>query len=188
MEQMPIIKVWQLILKKTPPIIGVIYSKEGDTNKYYHNVNIHIDKASSPEEIVDELQREETVYFGKHLMKKEQLIKLTSQLFESPTKSDDSSGKKKKSLRDRLNLPIHEEKAGKKEAANEIEENQANSDRGQNDIAIIDQDYDPSKHNLQRVFIEDAGQEFLMDSTGNLFDMEGNCVGKAQYEDDDNAK
>ena len=32
---------------------------------------------------------------------------------------------------------------------------------------------------FQRVFVEDLGQELLMDRAGNLYDMEGNLIGQA---------
>jgi len=187
--QLPQIKVHQIIFKKSPPIIGVVYSKDHSSEKFYHNVNIYLEKAKSAIDIVEELQREELVYFGSHLIKKEQLLKLISTLFEkSPTKSDDSSGsKKKKSLRDRLNLPIHQKKteSPKKPFEDHIESIPQNSEEEQNpnNIAIVD-DENPENHHLQKVFVEEANQEFLMDSTGNLYDMEGNCVGKAQYDDE----
>ena len=186
--KMPIIKVFQLIMKRDPAIVGVIYTKPDDKSytKYYHNVNIHMDKAKSAEEIVEELQKEETVYFGPHLIKKEQLLNIVKKLFEpSPTKSDDS--KKKKSLRDRLQLPLHDKKKEPEpnpDLQKAMEEYQQNSDN-ENQNEMPNEEYDPTKHNLQRVFIEDANQEFLMDSTGNLFDLEGNCVGKAQYDEED---
>jgi hypothetical protein len=187
-SKMPIIKVFQLIMKRDPAIVGVIYTKPDDTSdtKYYHNVNIHMDKAHSAEQIVEELQKEETVYFGPHLIKKEQLLNIVKKLFEpSPTKSDDA--KKKKSLRDRLQLPLHDKKKQPEpnpDLQKAMEEYQQNSDN-ENQNEVPNEEYDPSKHNLQRVFIEDANQEFLMDSTGNLFDLDGNCVGKAQYDEED---
>ena len=34
-------------------------------------------------------------------------------------------------------------------------------------------------NNLQRVYVEDLGQEVLMDPAGNLYDMNGNLIGQA---------
>ena len=96
----------------------------------------------------------------------------------------------KKSIRDRLNLPIHEKKNAAKKNFPFKEDIHSNSNREKNfnEENLIDDEYNSKKHNLQKVFIEDANQEFMMDSTGNLFDMEGNCVGKAQYDDEDPQK
>ena len=44
---------------------------------------------------------------------------------------------------------------------------------------------DPSLPRLQRVFIESSNQEYLMDSHGNIFDLEGNYIGQAANEDDE---
>jgi hypothetical protein len=38
---------------------------------------------------------------------------------------------------------------------------------------------------VQRVFVEELGREVLMDKEGNLFDMDGNFIGKAGGEEDE---
>ena len=39
-------------------------------------------------------------------------------------------------------------------------------------------------NNLQRVYVEDLGQEVLMDPAGNLYDMDGNLIGQADGDGD----
>ncbi len=38
---------------------------------------------------------------------------------------------------------------------------------------------------FQKVFVEDLGQELLMDPNGNLYDLQGNIIGQAAGEDDE---
>jgi len=38
---------------------------------------------------------------------------------------------------------------------------------------------------LQPVFVEDLGQELLMEEAGNLFDMDGNCIGQAEGDENE---
>ena len=44
---------------------------------------------------------------------------------------------------------------------------------------------DPDEAPLQKVFVEELGKELLMDMEGNLFDLEGNFIGKANNDDED---
>ena len=44
---------------------------------------------------------------------------------------------------------------------------------------------DPDDPQLQKVFVEELGKELLMDKEGNLFDLEGNFIGKANNDDDE---
>jgi hypothetical protein len=44
---------------------------------------------------------------------------------------------------------------------------------------------DPDDPQLQKVFVEELGKELLMDREGNLFDLEGNFIGKANNDDDE---
>jgi hypothetical protein len=44
---------------------------------------------------------------------------------------------------------------------------------------------DPDEAPLQKVFVEELGKELLMDMDGNLFDLEGNFIGKANNDEED---
>jgi hypothetical protein len=38
---------------------------------------------------------------------------------------------------------------------------------------------------FQKVFVEELGKELLMDEQGNLFDLDGNFIGRASNDDND---
>ena len=38
---------------------------------------------------------------------------------------------------------------------------------------------------FQKVFVEELGKELLMDEQGNLFDLEGNFIGRAANDDEE---
>ena len=63
----------------------------------------------------------------------------------------------------------------------EYDENNADSMRGKMEAMENDE------MELQRVFVEELGREVLMDKEGNLFDMDGNFIGKAGEEEDEEA-
>ena len=66
-----------------------------------------------------------------------------------------------------------EKSLDKKEAPKKSTEKNANAEDGTENVQ------------LQRVFVEELGKELLMDDEGNLFDLEGNFMGKAAGDDEE---
>jgi len=62
-----------------------------------------------------------------------------------------------------------------------------NEDENENLDAGMVENEQELPEGFQRVFVEDLGEELLMDPNGNLYDMNGNLIGQADCDEEDDA-
>ena len=77
-ETLPEIHPISFALKYDPPTIVLQYSRGDDPNQdFAHPVKLVLGRKAAPGEIVDELIREESLYFGPKLIARAQVRNLT---------------------------------------------------------------------------------------------------------------
>eukprot|EP00826_Nyctotherus_ovalis_P064181 TRINITY_DN9409_c0_g4_i4.p1 TRINITY_DN9409_c0_g4~~TRINITY_DN9409_c0_g4_i4.p1 ORF type:complete len:195 (+),score=58.82 TRINITY_DN9409_c0_g4_i4:112-696(+) len=171
-------------LKYTPPtLVMQYYLGEDQRQEYVHKVNVFLKTNVTAEQIVEELVREDPKYFSPQVVPTEQLIRLVQKLIDNKGRKENKlrlKGKamcpfkvaesKEKAGKDKDN---EREVANKKEDYSELKEMDSNNEE---DIIIGDNGKQPIR--LKRVMIEETSQEVLVDEQRNVYDMQGNYMGK----------
>jgi hypothetical protein len=104
-------------------------------------------------------------------------------------KENDNIGAEEKIvINDGVEIKTDSENEGHNDSGEKAQEENLNSAGDRNDENIPEGEINDEE--IQKVFVEELGKEVLMDKQGNLFDLEGNFIGKAEdnsLEDENNS-
>ena len=185
--------------KRKPPSIGILYNLSNTGNKkYLHEICFPtIKKNETAAEIYKTLLKSEPIHLNPEIISEKQIIHIIEQIMSKydipkPIKNNAFVTNQENEMNENLGEDI---KLGDNKRI-PLKENNINTEVGGNNLED-DVDYDKldegmNNENLpegfQRVFVEDLGQEVLMDAQGNLYDEDGNIIGQAASDDEGEAE
>ena len=158
-------------LRYAPPtLVMQYYLGEEKSQKYVHCANVFIKKNDTVKDVIERLIEQHPRYFNSSVMPADQLNLLIQKLM-------DNKGRRMNNLRlktvDHSN--VTEEKPPHSEQLNK--EGNINTTLIEEDI-IIGEAEGKNPVRLRRVILKDENKEVLIDEQMNIYDMEGNHLGR----------
>ncbi len=199
------VKPLKLCAKYNPPMIAVVYVlAQNPSKKYLHEIPIPTqtlqDGSTTSQEIYSAMTKSEPNFLTPKVIPERQVVRLLDKIRTKLAKPASAAISKqesaKKALQSELQKELGAESYGEDQYADSFIE-----DSGSIPAAVPTKhpagtkkpepapqkkpEMETKKKELQRVFVEDLGEELLMDEQGNLYDEKGNLIGQAESDDDD---
>lgn len=203
----------KICAKYSPPSIAILYTVLPNSKKKYLHVIQLPTLPSGANEIYQTLLKQQPKYLNPKIVSEAQMLRLIEQLSRNLRNQNVPKSEVIKKEEKNQQNNTFKNKTQEQEIKNEIErelqeESQEEAYKPEGPIVeTLDVDEEPIKEpteeniknehpanenegeqlleGFQRVYVEDLGQELLMDPKGNLYDLEGNLIGQAASDDEE---
>ena len=191
-----------------PPSIAIFYKLSTDNNKkYLHEIPLPpFSREDTSNRLYQVITQSEPLYLNPKIIPQKQIIRIIEQIMnrnDTLNKNNNERCNTASTIANSTGGEVFKEKNKmnplKKELENELKDDddqyEADFCEESHDKQIeindpkaeIENQDDGLPEGFQRVFVEDLGEEVMMDQKGNLYDFNGNLIGQAASDDEEEA-
>eukprot|EP00826_Nyctotherus_ovalis_P032908 TRINITY_DN2651_c0_g1_i11.p1 TRINITY_DN2651_c0_g1~~TRINITY_DN2651_c0_g1_i11.p1 ORF type:complete len:233 (-),score=82.54 TRINITY_DN2651_c0_g1_i11:118-816(-) len=177
-----------------PPSLAILYTLNNNKKKYLHEISLSsLLNTASSSDLYQKLSQSEPFYLDPRVVPRKQVVRVIERVISGGrgenercnTAATAASSKVAQSL---LKEEVQDELKSEQDVyeADFAEESLEKVNAGKEpDNEEVEEIQEELPEGYQRVFVEDLGEEVLMDPKGNLYDFNGNLLGQAASDDEE---